>query len=73
LDTTIHAFTLGSSLTVALSDRGERHLSEHERQRIRQQYADGRHAPPFGTWIDTSDLTPQETGDVIFGHLRDDG
>ncbi len=72
LDTSLHIFTLGPSLAVALSDRGERRLSEQERQRIRQQYAGGRHAPPFGRRIDNSDLTPQDTVNAIIRHLCDD-
>lgn len=72
LDTSLHTFTLGPSLAVALSYRGERRLSDQERRRIRQQYANGRHAPPFGRRIDNSALTPQDTVNAIIRHLRDD-
>jgi len=70
LGTTIHTFTLAPSLAVALGDRGDRPLSDHERTRIRRQYADGRHEPPFGTRIDNSRQTPRETADIIVDFLR---
>lgn len=72
LDAPIHTFTLGPSLEVALRDRGGRRLTPHERHRIRQQYAAGRHTPPFGVRVDTGTLSPQETVAVIASHLRGD-
>ena len=65
LDTTVHAVTLGPPLAVALAERGERRLSDHERRRIREQYADNRHRPPFGITIDNGAQTPDETAAAI--------
>lgn len=73
LGTPIHTFTLGPALEVALADRGERRLSEQERRRIREQYADGRHRPPFGVTIDTSALRPEEAAAAILDHIRAPG
>lgn len=70
LATPIHTFTLSPELGVAMSDRGQRQLSKDERQRIREQYADGRHSPPFGIRIDNSAQTPAETTAVILDHVR---
>src|SRR4051794_39995000 len=57
LATPIHTFTLSPELVITLTDRGERRLSEYERQRIREQYADRRHRPPFGVHLDTTSQT----------------
>jgi hypothetical protein len=77
LDTPIHIITLAPPLGVALTDRGARTLTDHERRRIREQFADNRHQPPFGITIDnrhqppfgiTIDnrhLTPTETATAI--------
>lgn len=61
----IHTFTLAPPLATALADRGGRALSDHERRRIREQYADGRHRPPFGSILDTTHLAVAETADAI--------
>jgi len=72
LATPIHTITLGPERAVALSDRGggRRPLSEHERQRIVEQYADGRHNPPFGIRIDNSTYTPSETAERILDYVQ---
>src|SRR5687768_3457971 len=41
LNQPIYAYTLDTDLTVLLSNRGERELTEQERHRIREQYQDG--------------------------------
>jgi hypothetical protein len=65
LNTPIHTITLSPPLDTALSDRGSRTLSDHERRRIREQYADNRHQPPFGTTIDNSRQSPTDTAATI--------
>lgn len=70
LSTPIHTFTLSPELSVVLTDRGQRQLSEHERRRIREQYADGRHRPPFGTRIDNTAQTPAETAATVLEYVR---
>ena len=65
LATPIHTVTLGPPLAVALHDRGARRLGAHERARIRAQYADDRHRPPFGHHLDNAALTPEATAAAI--------
>ena len=69
LDTPIHAFILSPPLASALTDRGTRTLTDHERRRIREQYADNRHRPPFGIAIDNSAQTPEETARQILARI----
>jgi hypothetical protein len=70
LGVTMFFFTLAPSLERALANRGERKLDEWERERIKHHYAIGIHAPSFGTIIDNSRQTPEETTREI---LRDIG
>lgn len=65
IGTPIHYFTLAPSLETALSDRGSRKLDDAERERIKHHYAIGIHAPSFGTIIDNSRQTPEETAQDI--------
>jgi hypothetical protein len=69
LGTAVHAFTLSPSLAIALSDRGNRAISDHERRRIREQYADNLHQPSFGSTIDNSVQSPAETAAAILRTL----
>lgn len=62
-------FTLAPSLEKALSDRGERKLDKQERERIKYHYTIGIHAPSFGTVIDNSEQTPEETADIILNNI----
>ncbi len=57
----IHAFTLRPALDVAISDRGQRQLTDRERARIRDQYRMPHIDPGIGTVIDNSSQTPAET------------
>lgn len=66
----IYTFTLSPDLFIALTNRGTRVLSAHERRRIQEQYADGRHQPPFGTWIDNSQLRPEDTAVHILACIK---
>jgi hypothetical protein len=62
-------FTLAPSLEKALSDRGERKLDERERERIKHHYNLGIHAPSFGTIMDNSEQTPEETARIILKNI----
>ena len=53
--------TLRPPLGVAISDRGQRALSDRERARIREQYRSSHIDPGIGTVIDNSRQTPEET------------
>ncbi len=58
-------FTLAPSLEKALSDRGKRKLDEQERERIKHHYDIRIHASSFGTILDNSNQTPEETAKII--------
>lgn len=62
-------FTLAPSLDVALSDRGGRTLTASERERIKHHYDKGIPAPSFGTIIDNSHQTPEETAGIILKEI----
>jgi hypothetical protein len=70
LATPIHTFILGPELRIALSDRGQRQLTAHERRRIVEQYADGRHCPPFGSRIDNTAQSPAATAAAVLGYVH---
>ncbi len=65
IETPIHYFTLAPSIETALSGRGSRKLDDAERERIKYHYSIGIHAPSFGTIIDNSNQTPEETAREI--------
>lgn len=65
----IHAVTLSPPLSVALTDRGTRELTERERARVEYLYEAGIHRPPFGIVIDNSGQTPEETAREIADHV----
>ncbi len=58
-------YTLDPSLEVALMDRGERKLTDQERERIKYHYNINIHNIDFATRIDTKNRTPEETADEI--------
>ncbi len=70
LGTPTYTFILSPPLATALTARGPRALTAHERRRIREQYADNRHRPAFGIAIDNSAQTPTETAHLILAHLH---
>ena len=57
--------TLAPTLEIAQSKRGDRDLSEWEIKRIKYHYEIGIANPSFGNIIDNSDLSIDETVDVI--------
>ena len=69
LDAPVHFFTLAPSIETALSDRGNRKLNDEERKRIKHHYAIGIHIPSFGTIIDNSRQTPEETAQEILRNI----
>ena len=66
----IHAFTLDTDLDVLLTNRGGRELTEYERRRIQEQYADGRHKPAFGTIVNNTHWTADQTAQHILALLE---
>ena len=61
----IHCFTLDPSMAVALTNRGTRELTEWERRRIPELYAEGIPSPSFGIIIDNAHQAPEETASRI--------
>ncbi len=70
LNTKIFAFTLSPPLAVALSNRGNRQLADWEMEVIKQNYEENFHKPSYGTIIDNSKQTPEETANLILEKLR---
>lgn len=66
----IHVFTLAPKLEKVTTNRGGRELTDWEKERIPQQYEKGIHNPTFGEIIDNSDMTPEETAEMILGKLQ---
>src|SRR4051794_21356997 len=67
----IYTFTLGPSLNVAITKRGDPELSAWEIHRIHEQYADNRHQPFFGEAIDNSALSPADTATLILSRISE--
>lgn len=61
----IHVVTLSPALEITLSNRGTRPISDAEKERIRYHYDSGIARPTFGTIIDNSHQTPEETMQAI--------
>lgn len=53
-------FSIDPSLEIVLKDRGERKLTDWERDRIKYHYNKNIHNPSFGTRIDAKDKSPEE-------------
>lgn len=58
-------YTIDPSLEVSLMDRGERKLTNWERERIKYHYENNIHNVGFATRIDAKNKKPQETADEI--------
>ncbi|MDD2766286.1 MAG: hypothetical protein PHH40_00795 [Candidatus Moranbacteria bacterium] len=65
LNQDIFVFTLNPPLEIALTNRGERELTVEEQERIKYHYEIGINKPNFGTIIDNSKQTPEETVGII--------
>lgn len=62
--------TLAPRLEIAKSQRGERVLSEWEKSRIQYHYDTGIASPTFGSIIDNSDISVDETVDMILAIIN---
>jgi hypothetical protein len=69
LDIEIHVFTLAPKLEKTLTNRGNRELTDWERQRIQHHYDIGIHKPNFGEIIDNTDKIPEETAKLILDKI----
>jgi adenylate kinase family enzyme len=70
LGTDIFVFTLAPRLEKALNNRGDRKLEKSEIERIKYHYNIGIASPTFGTILDNSDETPQETARKILKNIK---
>ncbi len=61
----IFFYTLNPALEGVLLNRGQRTLTNWERQRIKHHYKTGMNQPQFGITIDNTKQTPAETVDEI--------
>jgi guanylate kinase len=68
----INVFTLSPKLEKALTNRGNRELHEWEKGRIEHHYSIGIHNPSFGVIIDNTELSSQETVELILKEIRDE-
>lgn len=62
--------TLAPPLKIAQSQRGDRVLSNWERQRVKYHYETGVANPNYGVIIDNSQITPAETVEKIIKMLK---
>lgn len=68
--TSVQAFVLSPRLEVAQSQRGERVLSAKEIERIAYHYQTNMHDPSFGICIDNSEITIEETAQMIYESIK---
>jgi len=69
LNEEIHTFTLAPSIEKVLMNRGSRELSEWEKERVKYHYDIGIHKPMFGEIIDNSNITPEQTAEIIISKI----
>jgi len=70
VDTKIYVFTLSPKLDRVLTNRGERELTNEEKDRIKYHYDIGINTPNFGEVIDNSEQTPEETAKIILDKIK---
>ncbi len=69
IDTKIYFFTLAPDLDRVLTNRGDREISDSEKERIKYHYEIGINNPSFGEVINNSDQTPEGTVKYILSKL----
>ena len=69
IDAQMYFFTLDPTLKIAMSNRGKRKLTTYEVERINYHYKIGIHKPSFGTIINNTNETPEETVKKIISRL----
>jgi hypothetical protein len=72
LGQSIRAFSMDTDVDVLLTNRGQRELSDHERQRINEQYTDGRYRSAFGEIVGNTTSTAEQTAQQILARLEND-
>ncbi|KKS41900.1 MAG: hypothetical protein UV02_C0022G0010 [Candidatus Kuenenbacteria bacterium GW2011_GWA2_42_15] len=61
----IYFFTLNPKLEIVLKNRGERKLTDWEKERIKHHYQIGINKPEFGEIIDNSSQAPEQTALIV--------
>ena len=67
----VRVFTLAPKIENTLTNRGNRELTDQEKDRIKHHYNIGIPSPTFGEIIDNSNQTPQETADYILSKINE--
>lgn len=70
IKTKIYFFTLSPKLEKILTNRGDRELSDWEKERIKYHYKVKIQKPTFGEIIDNSEQTPEETANYILNKIN---
>lgn len=70
LNEKVYVFTLSPELEKALTNRGNREITEEEKDRIKYHYEIGINTPSFGEIIDNSEQTPEETAKIILDKIK---
>ena len=70
LGVSIHAFTLDTHLEMLYSNRGDREPSDKDRKMIQKQYEEGRSKPAFGTIINNTYWTAEQTARHILSLIN---
>lgn len=70
-DKEIYYFSLSPKLEKVLEDRGQRELTDAERERIKYHYEKGINDPGFGITINNSEQSVNETAEEILGNIRE--
>lgn len=70
LDVQRFFFTLNPAIEKALSNRGNRELTEWETERIKFHYSMGVNNPGFGVTLDTTMHTPEDTVNEILYYIE---
>lgn len=67
--TSFQIFTLDPTIEVVLQDRGQRKLTDWERERVKYHYDKNIHNTSFAVRIDTRNKTPEETTKEIINKI----
>lgn len=66
----VRLFTLAPKLEQVLKNRGNREITEWEKERIKHHYKIGIHKLSFGEIIDNTNQTPEETAEQILKNIK---
>ena len=70
LEGPFYFFTLNPDFEIVSKDRGERKLTDWEKERIKYHYDIGINKPSFAILINNSSNTPDQTAEEILSHIK---